>query len=34
MMINGETYGNLTPQSTKSILKDIKKKYLEARGEE
>lgn len=34
MMINGETYGNLTPQLTKNILKDIKKKSLEARGEE
>lgn len=33
MMINGETYGNLTPQKTKDILKDIKKKYLEGRGE-
>lgn len=34
MMVNGETYGNLTPEKTKTILKDIKKKYLEARGEE
>lgn len=33
MMINGETYGNLTPQKTKNILKDIKMKHLEARGE-
>jgi NADH-quinone oxidoreductase subunit E len=24
MMINGETYGNLTPQKTKEILKQIK----------
>lgn len=34
MMINGETYGNLTPQKTKNILKDIKMKYLKDRGEE
>lgn len=33
MMINGETYGNLTPQKTKDILKDIKKQYLEGKGE-
>lgn len=33
MMINGETYGNLTPQKTKNILKDIRKQYLEGKGE-
>ena len=29
MMINGETYGSLTPQKTKKILKEIKAKSLE-----
>jgi NADH-quinone oxidoreductase subunit E len=28
MMINGETYGSLTPQKTKKILRDIKSKSL------
>ena len=33
MMINGETYGSLTPQKTKAILKEIKIKSLELKGE-
>ncbi len=32
MMINGETYGKLTPQLTKEILRDIKKRNLDAKG--
>lgn len=32
MMINGETYGSLTPQKTKKILKEIKAKSLENKG--
>ena len=32
MMINGETYGSLTPQMTKKILKDIKVQSLESKG--
>ncbi len=32
MMINGETYGSLTPQKTKKILKEIKTKSLENKG--
>lgn len=31
MMIGEETYGYLTPEKTKTILRDIKKKSLEAR---
>lgn len=34
MMINDETYGYLTPEKTKTILRDIKKKCLEAREEQ
>lgn len=33
MMINGDTYGSLTPIKTKKILKEIKIKSLELRGE-
>lgn len=33
MMINGETYGHLTSEKTKTILREIKKNSLEARGE-
>ncbi|MDX9916617.1 MAG: NADH-quinone oxidoreductase subunit NuoE [Gudongella sp.] len=33
MMINGETYGRLTPQKTKEILRDIKKEALAVKGE-
>lgn len=32
MMINGETYGKLTPQKTKEILRDLKKNHLEVKG--
>ncbi len=32
MMINGETYGSLTAQKTKKILKEIKAKSLEKKG--
>ena len=32
MMINGETYGSLTPQKTKKILKEVKAKSLELKG--
>ena len=32
MMINGETYGKLTPQKTKEILRSLKKDHLEVRG--
>lgn len=31
MMINGETYGKLTPEKTKEILRTIKKNHLEAK---
>lgn len=33
MMINGDTYGSLTPIKTKKILKEIKMKSLELKGE-
>ena len=33
MMINGETYGSLTPQKAKDILRTIKKETLALRGE-
>lgn len=32
MMINGETYGSLTPQKAKKIIKEVKAKSLETRG--
>lgn len=32
MMINGETYGKLTPQKTKEILRSLKKSHLEVKG--
>jgi len=32
MMVNGETYGSLTPQKAKKILKDIKAQSLGNRG--
>ncbi len=31
MMVNGETYGSLTPQKTKDILREIGKQALEAK---
>lgn len=33
MMINGETYGSLTPQKTKKIIKEIKSSSLVKEGE-
>lgn len=32
MMINGETYGNLTPKKAKEIIADIKKRNSEGKG--
>ncbi|MDG2769792.1 NAD(P)H-dependent oxidoreductase subunit E, partial [Vibrio parahaemolyticus] len=33
MMINGVTYGSLTPDKAKKILRDIKEATLQKRGE-
>ena len=32
MMINGETYGNLTPTKAKEIIKEIRNKHKESKG--
>lgn len=32
MMINGETYGKLTPKKTKEILREIRKNHMESQG--